>query len=87
MISWNATSKLVRIRYSACRHCDGFNYNYPYGRDETKHCISCGAEWDPVEVEDMVPEQEECFEMEFEDDEDEYEDMEDDNGRVGWEPC
>ena len=33
------------LRNSECEHCDGTNYNYPYGRDESRHCMNCGAEW------------------------------------------
>jgi uncharacterized Zn ribbon protein len=34
-----------------CKWCDGINSGYLYGKDEPLCCLSCGAEWDPVEVE------------------------------------
>lgn len=30
---------------SECEHCDYPSFGYPYGRDESRHCRSCGAEW------------------------------------------
>lgn len=28
-----------------CAHCESTSYGYPYGRDESRHCNVCGAEW------------------------------------------
>lgn len=33
------------LNRSVCEHCDGVRYGYPYGKDESRHCLSCGAEW------------------------------------------
>lgn len=30
---------------SQCLHCSSTTYHYPYGQGESRHCISCGAEW------------------------------------------
>lgn len=33
------------LSQSVCEHCDGTRWGYPYGKDESRHCNSCGAEW------------------------------------------
>lgn len=33
------------LKKSECEYCDNTTYNYPYGRDESRHCSLCGAEW------------------------------------------
>jgi hypothetical protein len=30
---------------SECEYCDWPRYSYPYGKDESRHCMHCGAEW------------------------------------------
>lgn len=30
---------------SVCEHCNWNTYYYPYGKDESRHCSNCGAEW------------------------------------------
>lgn len=39
------------MKVKECRYCDCSRYHFPYGQDESCHCIQCGAEWEPVEVE------------------------------------
>lgn len=34
-----------------CRYCDGTNKGHSYGKEEPLFCLTCGAEWDPIEVE------------------------------------
>lgn len=43
----DCTEEQVRkcLRCSECHYCDSPNYYYPYGRDESRHCSNCGAEW------------------------------------------
>jgi len=57
------------IRYTVCSYCDSGHPSYPYGRDESVHCSSCGAEWDPytIEEEDVPdePEEDELFEADY----------------------
>lgn len=66
------------ITYDACRHCDGHSANYPYGRDESKHCARCGAEWDPIKVTEEVEVQDESIDADDgEYAEEEYEPLED----------
>lgn len=33
-----------------CKNCDSTIKGYPYGKDESLHCLSCGAEWEGVKV-------------------------------------
>lgn len=35
----------ICLRRSECEFCDYTRYGYPYGADESRHCLSCGAEW------------------------------------------
>ena len=39
------------IKVKECKYCDGTGSHKPYGKDETTHCITCGAEWEPIVVE------------------------------------
>lgn len=58
------------IKVKECRYCDGTLSCKPYGPTESTHCLTCGAEWDPIEVEypDNCFDDLEDFEIEFEDD-------------------
>lgn len=38
------------ITTEECRYCDGAMKSRPYGEDESVHCTTCGAEWEPVSV-------------------------------------
>jgi hypothetical protein len=49
------------MKVKECRYCDGTTSGFPYGKDESRHCLTCGAEWDPVEV-DYSEEEEEADE-------------------------
>lgn len=33
------------LRNSECPHCEATSYHYPYGKEESRHCVRCGAEW------------------------------------------
>jgi hypothetical protein len=33
------------LRKSECMYCDNTRYHHPYGKDESRHCTNCGAEW------------------------------------------
>ena len=41
------TKEQVRVCLirSECEFCDNTRYCTPYGKDEGRHCTSCGAEW------------------------------------------
>ncbi len=62
-------------KVTECRYCDGITFNYPYGKDETRHCTTFGAEWDPVTYE-IDEEEFEIDEEEFEEDIEEFEEDE-----------
>lgn len=33
------------LKGSECTQCDSGSHHQPYGRDESRHCRLCGAEW------------------------------------------
>ncbi len=59
------------IKVKECRYCDGTLTCRPYGKDESIHCQTCGAEWDPVEIEypdNYFDDLDDDFEIDYEDD-------------------
>lgn len=67
------------IKVQECRYCDGTLKCWPYGKDESVHCSTCGAEWDPIEVEypDNYFDDLEELEFNYDDEDDFYDDEED----------
>lgn len=66
------------ITYNACRHCGSARSGFPYGPDESRHCMSCGSEWDPVKVTEEVEVQDDDDDDDYgEYDEEKYEPLED----------
>lgn len=43
-------SKNKGMFINTCKYCDGTMSCQPYGADESVHCASCGAEWEPMRI-------------------------------------
>ena len=39
------------MKVKECRYCDSTLSGHLYGKDEPLCCLTCGAEWEPVDVE------------------------------------
>lgn len=44
---------MKKIKRSICKYCEAGFPSYPYGRDESCHCANCGAEWEPIVIEQI----------------------------------